>query len=93
MFGNLGDIEKWVYPMAALRFLSGLCELTGCFAMLWYGTVGRALQVNGLLALVGPVILVSVTALGLTGLAGEVRLWRMALVVIGVGLVLYGSRP
>ncbi|GMA55865.1 hypothetical protein GCM10025858_03680 [Alicyclobacillus sacchari] len=64
-----------------------------CFVMLWYGTVGRALQVNGLLALVGPFILVSVTALGLTGLAGEVRLWRVALVVVGVGLVLYGSRP
>lgn len=85
-------VDKLVYAMASLRFVSGSIEILGGLAMLIAGTAPKALQVNGLLALVGPLILVSVTAIGLAGIAGEVKLWRIGLILVGVALVLYGSR-
>lgn len=60
--------------------------------MLYFGTTQKALQVNGLLALVGPVVLISVTALGVTGMAGEVSLRKLVVLMIGVGCILYGTR-
>lgn len=78
--------------MASLRFLSGSLEILGGLSMLYLGTVPRALQVNGLLALVGPFILISVTAIGLAGIAGEVKLWRIGFILVGVAFILYGSK-
>ncbi|MFD1675021.1 DUF2619 domain-containing protein [Alicyclobacillus fodiniaquatilis] len=86
-------VDKWVYAMSSLRFLSGLCELTGGLLMLYFGTSERALQVNGILALVGPFVLVGVTAFGVVGIASEaVNIRRIVLLLIGVGLILYASR-
>lgn len=86
-------VDKLVYAMASLRFFSGSMELLGGFAMLYFGTQARALQVNSLLALVGPFVLVAVNAIGVAGMAGgEVRVGRIFAIVLGVGLILYGSR-
>ncbi|SFU89791.1 Protein of unknown function [Alicyclobacillus macrosporangiidus] len=85
-------IDKVVYAMAGLRFLSSLAELTGACLMLYFGTAASALQVNAALALVGPLVLVTVTMLGISGLAGEMALWRIALIVLGVGCILLGAR-
>lgn len=85
-------VDKVVYGMAGLRFLSSLVELTGAVLMLYAGTAGRALQVNAALALFGPFVLVAVTALGIAGLSNGAHWTRVACVVIGVGFILYGSR-
>lgn len=84
--------DKVVYAMAGVRFLSSLLECLGAVLMLYFGTAQKALQVNGGLALVGPFVLVSVTFLGVAGLAGEIPWWRIALIVIGVGSILLGAR-
>lgn len=84
--------DRVVSIMALLRFFSGSLELTGGLLMLYFGTVPRALQVNGALALVGPFVLVAVTAVGLAGLAGEANVRRIVVLVIGVAMILYGSR-
>lgn len=85
--------EKVVLGMAGIRFLSSLLEMTGAFLMLYFGTASRALQVNGFLALVGPFVLVTVTMLGLSGLAGEVNHWsKIVWVLMGVACILYGTR-
>lgn len=85
-------LDKVVYAMASLRFLSGLVELTGGLLMLYFGSAARALQVNGVLALVGPFVLIAVTAFGVAGIAGEVSLRRIVMLVIGVAFILYAAR-
>ncbi|MFB5191135.1 YqhV family protein [Alicyclobacillus fastidiosus] len=85
-------VDKVVYGMASLRFISGMIELTGGLLMLYFGTAQRALQVNGLLALVGPVVLIGVTAFGVIGIADEVKIWRIVMLLIGVGCILFASR-
>ncbi|WAH39189.1 YqhV family protein [Alicyclobacillus dauci] len=85
-------VDKVVYAMASLRFMSGLVEVTGGLLMLYFGTAERSLQVNATLALVGPFVLIAVTAFGVAGIAGEVSLRRIVLLLIGVGFILYASR-
>jgi len=90
MFSFLRD--NVLYGMAGLRFLSGLIEVSAALLMVYFGTVQRAVQINAGLALVGPTVLILVTSLGLIGVADKLEFWRMAIIMLGVGLILYGVR-
>lgn len=85
--------DKVVYAMASVRVMSSLVEMTGAFLMLYFGTASKALQVNGTLALFGPIVLVTVTFLGVAGLADHgIHWWRIVCILIGVGFILYGAK-
>ncbi len=88
-----GVVDKVVYGMALLRVLSSMIELSGACFMLYFGTAAKALQVNGTLSLVGPFVLVTVTALGISGMTGSIHWSRILFIVIGVGCILIGARP
>ncbi len=85
--------EPLVNSMAAIRLISATIEATAAVLMLRSGRVETALRINGLLGLVGPTILVSVTAIGVAGLAGRLPYGKMAIIGMGVYLILFGSRP
>ena len=85
-------LDRYVGGMALIRFLSAAIELSAAMLMLKLNRVDRALQVNAVLALVGPTIFLSVTAVGLFGLAGKVPLSKMLIIILGVGLIFYGIR-
>ncbi|MBE3576445.1 MAG: YqhV family protein [Limnochordales bacterium] len=76
--------------MVALRFISSLIELTGALLMWRAGTVKGAFQINASLGLVGPIILLLVSSLGIAGLAAQVSPWKLALVIAGVMLIFAG---
>ena len=78
--------------MAAMRFVSAATEITAAVLMLRAGRVETALRINGLLGLVGPVVLVSVSLLGVAGMAGRIPAGRVVLILIGVYLIIAGSR-
>ncbi|KPV42316.1 DUF2619 domain-containing protein [Alicyclobacillus ferrooxydans] len=85
-------IERVVYAMASLRFISGILEVLGGLTMLYFGTASKALQVNGLLALVGPFVLIAVTVFGVVGIADGVSVRRILLLIIGVACILFATR-
>jgi hypothetical protein len=84
--------ENVVYGMSGLRLLSGSIEIVAALLMLYFGTVHKAVQINAALALVGPTVLILVTSLGLMGLADKMEFWRMAVVMGGVAMILWGVR-
>lgn len=89
--GSGGDAvgeERIVSAMALLRLLSAAVEITAAVLMVRSGRVADALRINGLLGLVGPLVLASVTALGLAGLAGRISTVRLAMVTLAVALIL-----
>ena len=83
-------IDKIVFSMAAVRILSASIEFTAALLMLYFGRVETAFKINSVLALVGPTILITVTTLGLVGLAGKVSPASMVMIVTGVGLIFMG---
>lgn len=84
--------DKITAGMAAVRVFSACIEFTAAMLMLRYGTVQKAMQINAFLATVGPIVLITVTSLGLIGLAGKISLSRMALIFLGVTFILLGAR-
>ncbi|RJQ28607.1 MAG: DUF2619 domain-containing protein [Peptococcaceae bacterium] len=83
-------IDKIVAGMAGVRILSAAIEFTAAMLMLKFNRVETAFKINSVLALVGPVVLLTVTALGLIGLMGKVSPAGMFVILAGVALIFVG---
>lgn len=83
-------MDKHVFSMALLRIVSGSLELTAALVMLKLNEVQKALAVNSMLALVGPIVLLTTTAIGLVGLSDKLSPMRLIMVTVGVSCLLIG---
>jgi len=83
-------VDKIVLGMAGVRFLSATIEFSAALLMVWFGRVETAFKINALLAIVGPTVLLTVTSLGLIGLAGKSSPLGMLIIVCGVVLIFVG---
>ncbi len=84
--------DKAVLGMAVLRLISGSIEVTAGLLMLKLNQIDKALIINSSLALVGPVILIATTTIGLMGIADKISFTRIFFVLIGIGFILYGVK-
>lgn len=82
--------DKFVIGMAGIRVLSASIEFTAAMLMLAYGRVETAFKINALLAMVGPTAMLTVTAIGLVGLAGRIAPSGMVIIILGVILIFIG---
>ncbi|MFC3800126.1 Protein of unknown function [Cohnella sp. OV330] len=83
-------MDKSVFSMALLRILSGSIELTAALVMLKLNDVTKALSVNAMLALVGPLILISTTTIGLVGMSDKLSPVKLVWIGAGVACLLIG---
>lgn len=79
-----------VLAMGLLRIISGSIELLAACLMIYFNKVETALKINALLAVTGPAIMITVTTLGLIGIAGNVSLLKMLTILCGVFLIFLG---
>ncbi|WP_078545811.1 YqhV family protein [Litchfieldia alkalitelluris] len=86
----LSLIETSVLSMAGLRILSASIELTAAILMLVFNDVKKAIAINALLAVVGPVILITTMAIGLLSIADDLSFSKLFFVALGVGFILFG---
>lgn len=84
--------SRVVTQMAMLRIIAGSIEVTAALLMLKFGRVTTALQINGVLGLIGPIILFSVSTLGILSLAHQVHFSKLAIIALGVLLIFLGTR-
>jgi hypothetical protein len=78
--------------MRIARGISVTLELTGFLLLLRLQDVAAMIRVNGLLGMAGPVIFITVMALGLAGSVGSIPLWKIGLIFAGVVLIVLGTR-
>jgi len=78
--------------MVLVRLLSSAVELSAAVLMARYNRVDTALRINGILGLVGPLILLAVTTLGVAGLAGRLPVHKLLMILAGVLLIILGTR-
>src|SRR5690606_41216099 len=88
----VGEDAGLVRAMAVVRMISSAIELAAALLMLRLGRLDAAVQINAALGMVGPLVLVTVTLLGVAGLAGKIPLARLALLGLGVVLVILSAR-
>lgn len=83
-------INKIVLSMAMLRLLSGSIEIMAALLMLRFNQIEKALLVNSGLALVGPLVLLTTTTIGLVGLADKLSIGKFVWVLAGVACLFIG---
>ncbi|WP_075982735.1 YqhV family protein [Bacillus massilinigeriensis] len=85
-------LEKAILGMALLRILSGSIEIFAAILMMKFNEIEKALIINSSLALVGPIILIATTTIGLFGIAEKISFIKMFWIFLGVGFILYGIK-
>ncbi len=83
-------LNKFVMSMASLRVLSGSIEICAALLMLRLNQLDKALLINSSLALVGPIILITTTTIGLVGMSDKLSMGKMVWVIGGVACILIG---
>ena len=84
--------SKILSGMAILRIISGLLEISTALLILRLQKVETALQLNAVLGLVGPVIFLLVSTLGLVAVAVKISPVKVCLIVLGVLFTLLGTK-
>ncbi len=85
-------LEKAIVGMAFLRLMSGSIEIIAAIFILKFNDVEKALIINSSLALIGPLVLIATTTIGLFGIADKVSFTKMLWILCGVGCILYGVK-
>lgn len=83
-------MNKIVLTMASLRMMSGSIEIIAAILMIRLATIEKALMVNSALALVGPLVLLTTTTIGLVGIAEKLSYGKMLWVIAGVSCLFIG---
>lgn len=81
-----------VEAMACLRAAGAMIEILAALLMLRCSRVAPALRINAILGLVGPVVLMAVSALGLTAVVGRVSWVKAFVILCGTMLMIVGTR-
>lgn len=85
-------IEKTILGMALLRLMSGSIEIFAAVLMLKFNSIEKALMVNSSLALIGPLILILTTTIGLWGIVESISFMKMVWIILGVSFILIGVK-
>ncbi len=84
-------LQNILLAMVFMRILSGLIELSSALLMYHYNDVRIAIRINAILGLVGPIILIIVTTLGLIEIREQINYSNLLLIFIGVFLILIAT--
>ena len=84
--------EKAILGMAVLRMLSGSVEVLAALLILKVNEVEKALLINSGLAIVGPIILITTTTIGLLGMSDRISFAKIAWILVGISCILIGVR-
>lgn len=85
-------LEKAIIGMATLRIMSGTIEILAALLILKLNEVEKALIVNSGLAIVGPIVLLTTTTIGLIGMSDRISFWKIAWIFAGIACILIGVR-
>ncbi|WP_071395142.1 YqhV family protein [Bacillus tuaregi] len=85
-------LEKAIIGMALLRMLSGSIEIFVAILFIKYNDIEKALMINSSLALIGPIILIVTTTIGLVGIADKISFVKLLWIFGGVACILYGVK-
>jgi hypothetical protein len=90
--GVMDPHENPVVLMSYLRVIGAGVEIAAAILMLRINTIEAALRINAVLGLLGPVVLIAVSALGLWGLVERVSLAKLVMILCGSILIIIGTR-
>ena len=84
--------ERLIWGMRLVRILSACIEVSAALILLRMADPKAMLRLNSVLGLVGPVVFIAVSALGLAASLGRLQPGRVLIVLAGIALVVWGTR-
>ena len=84
----IAGMEAAVLAMATLRLFSGSLEILAALIMLHFNDAKKALAVNGMLAFVGPTVLILTMSIGVLSVANELSFLKLFFLVLGISCIL-----
>jgi hypothetical protein len=84
------QFDTSVLSMAILRFISAAIECTAAILMLYFNDGKKALIINSMLAVVGPIIFILTTTIGLVSISATLSYGKLILIGIGVFFIVIG---
>lgn len=78
--------------MATIRMISGILEIAVAFIFIKIGRVDSALRMNAFLGLVGPLVFLAVSVLGIAAIAVRLPWYKVFIISLGMILVLIGTK-
>ncbi|QQE72906.1 YqhV family protein [Brevibacillus composti] len=84
--------EKAILGMAALRMMSGSIEVLAALFILKVNQVEKALLINSGLAIVGPLVLLTTTTIGLIGMSDRISFAKIMWIFLGIVCIFVGVR-
>jgi len=85
-------MNKYVLSMGTIRILFALFSGTIAIIMLVKNDPRIALRLNAVIGLVGPLVLMVTSALGIAGSLRSLNFWKTLLVLTGTALIFIGTR-
>jgi hypothetical protein len=78
--------------MAVIRIISGLLEIATAIIFIKIGRVDSALRLNAFLGLIGPIVFILVSVLGIAAIAVKLSWIKLVLLSLGLLLVIVGTK-
>jgi hypothetical protein len=78
--------------MALIRIISGLLEIATAIIFIKIGRVDSALRLNAFLGLIGPIVFILVSVLGIAAIAVKLSWIKLVLLSLGLLLVIVGTK-
>lgn len=84
--------QPTVNNMAVIRVISGLLEIGAALFFMKVGKVDAALRINAFLGLVGPLVFIMVSVLGIAAIAVKLSWLKITVIITGLILVFVGTK-
>jgi len=84
--------DRLLWGIRIMRAISASIEVLAAITLFRLVDVKAMIRLNSLLGLVGPIIFITVSALGLAAGLGKIEPLRLLLILAGVLLVVLGTR-
>jgi ABC-type methionine transport system permease subunit len=83
---------EMLWPIRLLRGLSVLVEVTIFLLILRTDDLRQVLRLTALPSLLGTIIFLGISLLGVAGLAGRIAPGKLGALVLGIGLILWSTQ-
>jgi hypothetical protein len=87
----MGD-EHRVALMAGIRVIVAAANLLAAYLMYRSGSPRTSTAINGVLGATLPIVFMVVMAIGISGFAAKIPAYKLALLIMGTGMIILGTR-
>lgn len=81
-----------VTVMAITRLMYGLLSISGGILIFYFKDIQHAMKINAFMGSIGPFVFLGLSLVGIAGLAGQIEIKKLVILIAGVALILLGSR-